>query len=83
MHLDLFKLLLTKEKRKHADLITKVFPRMQDNLSDETAKKDELISEFGTNFLKTHNQKHQETTCSRKMRELSFVLLEIKNWSLL
>lgn len=50
-------LLLTKEKRKHADLITKVFSRMQENLPNETAKKDELICEFGTKFFKNTQPK--------------------------
>nr|CAI5822601.1 unnamed protein product [Callosobruchus analis] len=42
------------------------------------AKSDDLICAFGARYLSTHREKHFVTLTSRKMRELSKVLLEIK-----
>lgn len=67
---------LSKSNVAHADLINKVFPRMHPSVANMIAKSDA----YGTKFLKTHRQLHQANVCSRKMRELAFVLIEIKNW---
>nr|CAI5850830.1 unnamed protein product [Callosobruchus analis] len=42
------------------------------------AKSDDLICAFGARYLSIHREKHFVTLTSRKMRELSKVLLEIK-----
>nr|CAI5848195.1 unnamed protein product [Callosobruchus analis] len=48
-----------------------------DRISFE-AKKDNLICEFGARYMKTHREKHFIHVTSRKMRELSKILLEIR-----
>ncbi|XP_056642865.1 uncharacterized protein LOC130449208 [Diorhabda sublineata] len=48
-----------------------------DKLSLE-AQKDPLICEFGAKYLKTHREKHFIYVTSRKIRELSKILLEIR-----
>lgn len=70
--------LLTKDKRAHLELVSKVFPRMHANFANMTAKTDPLICAYGSKYLKTHRQMHQVPACSRKMRELAMVLIEIK-----
>nr|CAI5852083.1 unnamed protein product [Callosobruchus analis] len=42
------------------------------------AKKDLLICKFGSLYLKCHREKHLIAVCSRKMRELARLLLEIQ-----
>lgn len=69
---------LSKSNVAHADLINKVFPRMHPSVANMIAKSDALICAYGTKFLKTHRQLHQANVFSRKMRELAFVLIEIK-----
>ncbi|CAG9773287.1 unnamed protein product [Ceutorhynchus assimilis] len=55
-----------------------VFPHMRaDKLSLE-AQKDPLICEYGARYLKTHREKHFIYVTSRKMRELSKILLEMR-----
>lgn len=55
-----------------------VFPHMRaDNIS-LVAKKDSLICAFGARYLKTHRDKHFINVISRKMRELSKILITVK-----
>lgn len=55
-----------------------VFPRMKaDNIS-LVAKKDLLICKFVARYLKTHREKHLINVCSRKMREISKLLIEVQ-----
>lgn len=47
-----------------------------DNIS-LVAKKDILICAFGARYLKIHREKHFATVTSRKMRELSRLVIEV------
>lgn len=55
-----------------------VFPRMMADKISLEAKKDLLICRFGARYLKSHREKHLINVCSRKMRELAKLLLEVK-----
>ncbi|CAH0550878.1 unnamed protein product [Brassicogethes aeneus] len=55
-----------------------VFPRMRPDKISLEAKKDALICAFGARYLKTHRDKHFIPITSRKMRELSRLLLILK-----
>ncbi|VEN55612.1 unnamed protein product [Callosobruchus maculatus] len=55
-----------------------VFPHMRADRVSFEAKKDHLICEFGTRYLKTHREKHFIYVTSRKMRELSKMLIEMR-----
>ncbi|CAH0555138.1 unnamed protein product [Brassicogethes aeneus] len=55
-----------------------VFPRMRPDKISLEAKNDPLIRAFGTRYLKTHREKHFIHVTSRKMRELSKILLEMR-----
>lgn len=59
-------------------LKNQVFPRMRADKISLEAKKDILICAFGARYLKTHREKHFINVTSRKMRELSRLLLELK-----
>ncbi|KAG5896075.1 hypothetical protein JTB14_006864 [Gonioctena quinquepunctata] len=60
------------------ELRSKVFPRMfADKISLE-AKSDLLICKFGSRYLRTHRERHHVNVCSRKMREISKLLIEVK-----
>lgn len=59
-------------------LKTQVFPRMRADKVSLEAKKDFLICAFGSRYLKTHREKHFINVTSRKMRELSRLLIELK-----
>ncbi|KAJ8950046.1 hypothetical protein NQ314_008052 [Rhamnusium bicolor] len=60
------------------DLRERVFPRMRADKISLVAKKDPLICAFGAGYLKTHREKHFLSVTSRKMREVSRLLLEIR-----
>lgn len=55
-----------------------VFPRMRADKISMEAKNDPLICAFGTRYLKTHREKHFIYVTSRKMRELSKILLQMR-----
>ncbi|XP_045488679.1 uncharacterized protein LOC123690070 isoform X1 [Pieris rapae] len=55
-----------------------VFPRMRADKISLIAKKDNLICAYGSQYLKTHREKHFVNVVSRKMRELAKLLLELK-----
>ncbi|XP_044765392.1 uncharacterized protein LOC123321723 [Coccinella septempunctata] len=61
-------------------LKNEVFPRMQPDKISMEAKKDPLICAFGaqSQYLKIHREKHFINVTSRKMRELSRLLLALK-----
>lgn len=59
-----------------------VFPRMQPDDISMCAKKDILICAFGARYLKTHREKHSVHVISRKMRELSKILIECRKLNL-
>ncbi|KAJ0172348.1 hypothetical protein K1T71_012321 [Dendrolimus kikuchii] len=55
-----------------------VFPRMRADKISLVAKTDHLICAFGSQYLKTHRERHFVNVVSRKMRELAKLLIEIK-----
>lgn len=59
-------------------LKNEVFPRMRADKISLEAKNDFLICAFGSRYLKIHREKHFINVTSRKMRELSRILLEFK-----
>ncbi|XP_063910844.1 uncharacterized protein LOC135128004 [Zophobas morio] len=69
---------LLRHKQIDKDLVNIVFPKMlADDISME-AKSDPLICMFGARYIKCHRERHFVNICSRKMRELSRLLIEIK-----
>ncbi|CAG9788289.1 unnamed protein product [Diatraea saccharalis] len=55
-----------------------VFPKMRPDKISLEAKKDPLICAFGAQYLRIHREKHFINVTSRKMRELSKLLIELK-----
>nr|CAI5857353.1 unnamed protein product [Callosobruchus analis] len=55
-----------------------VFPRMRPDKISLEAKSDRLICAFGARYLRLHRVKHFAVVTSRKMRELSKILMELK-----
>lgn len=55
-----------------------VFPTMRPDKVSLVAKSDNLICAFGAQYLRVHRQKHFVNVTSRKMRELSRILMEMK-----
>lgn len=55
-----------------------VFPRMRADRISFMAKKDALICAFGARYLRIHREAHFILVASRKMRELSRILLEVQ-----
>lgn len=55
-----------------------VFPRMLPDKISLVAKSDPLICAFGAQYLKIHREKHFINVTSRKMREISRLLLVLK-----
>lgn len=55
-----------------------VFPHMRVDKVSMIAKQDILICAFGSRYLNTHREKHFIQVTSRKMRELSKILLAVK-----
>nr|CAI5858800.1 unnamed protein product [Callosobruchus analis] len=55
-----------------------VFPRMRPDKISLEAKSDRLICAFGARYLRLHRAKHFAVVTSRKMRELSKILMELK-----
>lgn len=60
------------------NLKARVFPHMSANKISFVAKKDPLICAFGARYLNIHREEHQVNVCSRKMRELSKILIEAR-----
>lgn len=67
---------LVRHLRIDEKLKEEVFPRMRADKISLVAKKDTLICAFGARYLKTHREKHFVNVTSRKMRELSKLLIE-------
>ncbi|XP_074034197.1 uncharacterized protein [Leptinotarsa decemlineata] len=65
-------------KKVDVQMQEQVFPRMRADKISLEAKKDPLICAFGSRYLKTHREKHFILVTSRKMRELSRLLLFMK-----
>ncbi|KAL1492583.1 hypothetical protein ABEB36_010823 [Hypothenemus hampei] len=59
-------------------LAEEVFPHMRPDIISFEAKNDEVICAFGTRYLNTHRDKHFVSVVSRKMRELSKILIELR-----
>ncbi|XP_044756880.1 uncharacterized protein LOC123315296 [Coccinella septempunctata] len=55
-----------------------VFPRMRADKISLEAKSDKLICSFGARYLRIHRDQHFAVVTSRKMRELSKILIELK-----
>lgn len=60
------------------NLVKSVFPRMMADEVSLVAKKDQLICMFGAQYIKTNQAKRSINVCSRKMRELSKLLIEMR-----
>lgn len=71
-------MLLKNLGRVDQRLKDEVFPRMRPDKVSLEAKNDFLICAFGARYLKIHREKHFVNVTSRKMRELSKILLELK-----
>lgn len=72
--------LLLRHLTIDSDLREKVFPRMRADDVSLTAKKDPLICEFGSRYLKVHRESHFINVVSRKMRELARFLIEMRKF---
>ncbi|CAG9827845.1 unnamed protein product [Diabrotica balteata] len=70
--------LLKNVKKIDQRLKDEVFPRMRPDKISLEAKNDFLICAFGARYLKIHREKHHINVTSRKMRELSRILIEFK-----
>jgi integrase len=70
--------LITSEFKADRQLREKIFPIMRPDEISLAAQKDTLICEYGSRYLRTHYKRHQFAVCSRKMRELSRLLLSAK-----
>ncbi|KAK4879533.1 hypothetical protein RN001_007679 [Aquatica leii] len=55
-----------------------VFPTMRADKVSLVAKKDALICRYGAQYLTSHREKHHINVCSRKMRELAKMLIEVQ-----
>ncbi|KAJ8965373.1 hypothetical protein NQ314_004185 [Rhamnusium bicolor] len=69
---------LIRNFRTDERLKREVFPRMRADKISLEAKADSLICSFGARYLRSHREKHFASVTSRKMRELSKILIEIK-----
>ncbi|XP_045462442.1 uncharacterized protein LOC123672385 [Harmonia axyridis] len=67
-----------KNHKTDPDLRDKVFPRMRPDKVSIVAQQDALICAFGSRYLRVHRKKHFINVTSRKMRELSRLLIEAK-----
>lgn len=70
--------LLLRHIKIDENLKDNVFLRMRADKISLVAKSDILICAFGSQYLKTHREKHFVNVVSRKMRELAKLLQEIK-----
>ncbi|KAK4885032.1 hypothetical protein RN001_001303, partial [Aquatica leii] len=70
--------ILSKPVNINQVLKDKVFPTMRPDEITKVVKMDKLICEFGVRYLKLHPQKHYINVTSRKMRELSSLLIEVR-----
>lgn len=70
--------LLVKHLPIDKQLREAVFPRMSADKISLIAKKDLLICKFGSRYLRNHREKHLINVCSRKMRELAKLLMEVQ-----
>ncbi|CAH0563178.1 unnamed protein product [Brassicogethes aeneus] len=55
-----------------------VFPTMRPDKVSLVAKQDTLICGYGAQYLTSHREKHHVNVCSRKMRELAKILVELR-----
>ncbi|KAF5275326.1 hypothetical protein FQR65_LT16723 [Abscondita terminalis] len=77
-HLSDSQSVLTNHMEIDQELRDVVFPKMMADKISLKAKKDFLICKFGSRYLKSHREKHLINVCSRKMRELARLLIEIQ-----
>lgn len=56
-----------------------VFPRMASDEISFVAKPDQLITSFGTRYLKSHKEKHLIAVVSQKLRMLARFLIAMRN----
>ncbi|KAF5272966.1 hypothetical protein FQR65_LT17267 [Abscondita terminalis] len=70
--------MLKKSIKIDERLKDEVFPKMRADKISLEAKSDFLICAFGARYLKIHREKHFINVTSRKMRELSRVLIKVK-----
>lgn len=70
--------ILIAHLRTDAKLKDTVFPRMRADEISLVAKKDPLICAYGARYIKIHREKHFINVASRKMREISRLLIELK-----
>lgn len=70
--------LLFEHLKVDSELREKVFPRMRADHISLMAKKDPLICEFGSRYIKIHRGAHFINIASRKMRELARFLIEMR-----
>lgn len=70
--------LLLRHLKVDSELREKVFPRMRADHVSLVAKKDPLICEFGSRYIKIHREAHFINVASRKMRELARFLIEMR-----
>lgn len=71
--------LLVKQLPIDSQLRETVFPKMLADKVSLVAKKDLLICKFEARYLKCHREKHLINVCSRKMRELAKMLIQVSN----
>ncbi|KAJ8932212.1 hypothetical protein NQ314_014832 [Rhamnusium bicolor] len=69
---------LVINKRVDKRLAEEVFPHMRADKVSLEAKNDTLICGFGARYINTHREKHFVQVASRKMRELSKILIEMR-----
>lgn len=70
--------LLLLNIRVDEQLKNTLFPRMRADEISLVAKKDPLICAFGARYIKKHREKHFVNVASRKMREISRLLIEMR-----
>jgi hypothetical protein len=70
--------IMLKNIKVDKEIAEKVFPKMLADKISLEAKTDKLICMFGARYIKCHRERHFINVCSRKMRELAKLLLEIK-----
>ncbi len=69
---------LADNARLDKQLKREIFPHMRADKVSLEAKKDVLLCAFGSRYLKMHKERHFINVMSRKMREFSKILLEVK-----
>lgn len=59
--------------------VKEVFAKMRSDNISLVAKSDYLITSFGENYLKKHKREQLNVVCSNKMRELSRLLIQMRD----